>query len=71
MSTRVRIQLSFVMAFDGGVPEMTANLNDAFESALRALYPAKPNEEIAGNIESGGRVSVTRIWGIPPKKGKR
>jgi hypothetical protein len=71
MSARVRIQLSFVMAFDGHVPEMARDLTVAFEGALRGLYPAAPGETIAGNIEPGGRVQETRIWGTPPKKGKK
>ena len=54
---RLRVQLNFVVDFDDGLTDMTTDLNDAFEGAIRGLYPRAQS----AMIEPNGRVNVTRL----------
>jgi hypothetical protein len=56
--SRLRIKLDFVVNFEGPVPAMHKDLCDAFEGAVRGLYPVS---DFDATIEPGGKVSVTHM----------
>ena len=64
---RIRVKLDFVIDFGGAdLPEL-GDLNDAFEGAVRGLYPDFDGE---ANIEPGGTAKMVRIFKSDDKKAK-
>jgi hypothetical protein len=75
MAAQLRIQLNFLVTFDGDVPpmgEVETVILDAAVAAVKALYPGiKARSDIACAVEPNAKLSITRVTQGTARHGKK